>query len=102
MRKYKVWHSVHAILGGYYPGDLPGSIDSLLFGLDDDEGRLNFVGGSCVYTDSGQIHDLLEPLKGSGGFTGRRPTKKNRWSGKAQKLVPLRRAVVVELSADLT
>ena len=32
------------------------------------DGRLNFVGGSRVYRDAEQIHDLLEPLKGSGGF----------------------------------
>ena len=100
MRKFKVWHTVDAVLGGYYQGDLPGSIDSLLFGLYDDDGRLNFVGGSRVYADAAQIHDLLEPLKGSGGFTGRRPTKKNRWSGKEQKFVPLRPALVAELSAD--
>ena len=101
MQKYKVWHTVDAVLAGYYEGDLPGSIDSLLFGLYGDDGLLHFVGPSRVYGDSAEIAKLLNPLEGEGGFTGRRPGKKNRWSGKPQKFVPLRPVLVAELSADL-
>ncbi len=37
MRKFKVWHTVDAVLAGYYEDAETGKIDSLLFGLYDDD-----------------------------------------------------------------
>ena len=85
MRKYKVWHTVDAVLAGYYEDEATRTIDSLLFGLYGDDGLLHFVGHSRVYDDAAEIAKLLEPLKGGTGFTGRAPGGKSRWTGKAQK-----------------
>jgi ATP-dependent DNA ligase len=100
MRKYKVWHTVDAVLAGYYEDEATGTIDSLLFGLYGDDGLLHFVGHSRVYDDAAEIARLLEPLKGGTGFTGRTPGGKSRWTGKVQKLVRLEPRLVAELSAD--
>jgi hypothetical protein len=55
MRKYKVWHTVDAVLGGYYEDEATGTVDSLLFGLYGDDGLLHFVGHSRVYNDAAEI-----------------------------------------------
>ena len=101
MRKFKVWHTVDAVLAGYYEDAETGKIDSLLFGLyDDDDGLLHYVGHSRVYGDAAEIAKLLAPLKGGQGFTGRAPAGKSRWTGKVQKMVRLDPKLVAELSAD--
>jgi ATP-dependent DNA ligase len=100
MRKYKVWHTVDAVLASYYEDEATGTVDSLLFGLYGDDGLLHFVGHSRVYDDAAEIAKLLKPLKGGTGFTGRAPGGKSRWTGKAQKMVRLDPVLVAELSAD--
>jgi ATP-dependent DNA ligase len=52
MRKYKIWHTVDAVLAGYYEDEATRSIDSLLFGLYAEDGLLHFVGHSRVYDDA--------------------------------------------------
>jgi ATP-dependent DNA ligase len=42
----------------------------------------------------------LSSLIGGPGFTGRAPLDKSRWSTKERKAIPLRPAMVVEVSAD--
>jgi ATP-dependent DNA ligase len=96
MRKFKVWHTVDAVLAGYYEDEATGTIDSLL----GDDGLLHFVGHSRIYSDAAEMAKLLEPLKGGSGFTGRSPGGKSRWTGKAQKMVRLDPMLVAELSAD--
>ena len=64
MRKFKLWHSVDAVLAGYYEDEATRTIDSLLFGLYSDDGLLHFVGHSRVYDDAAKIARLLEPLRG--------------------------------------
>jgi len=100
MRKFKVWHTVDAVLAGYYEDEATGTVDSLLFGLYGDDGLLHFVGHSRVYHDAAEIAKLLEPLRGAGGFTGRSPGGKSRWNGKTQKMIRLTPMLVAELSAD--
>ena len=102
MRKYKVWHTVDAVLAGYYEDEATRTIDSLLFGLYGDDGLLHFVGHSRVYDDAAEIAKLLAPLKGGTGFTGRAPGGKSRWTGKTQKMVRLEPRLVAELSAPIT
>ena len=89
MCKLKVWHTVDAVLAGYYEDEATGTIDSLLFGLYGDDGLLHFVGHSRVYFDAAEIAKLLDPLKGGTGLTGRAPGGKSRWTGKTQKMVRL-------------
>ena len=55
MRKFKVWHTVDAVLAGYYEDEATGTVDSLLFGLYGDDGLLHFVGHSRVYNDAAKI-----------------------------------------------
>jgi ATP-dependent DNA ligase len=100
MRKFKVWHTVDAVLAGYYEDEATGTIDSLLFGLYGEDGLLHFVGHSRVYFDAAEMAKLLEPLKGGTGFTGRAPGGKSKWTGKTQKMVRLDPLLVAELSAD--
>ena len=102
MRKFKVWHTVDAVLAGYYEDEATRTIDSLLFGLYGDDGLLHFVGHSRVYDDAAEIAKLLAPLKGGTGFTGRAPGGKSRWTGKTQKMVRLEPRLVAELSAPIT
>jgi ATP-dependent DNA ligase len=85
--------------GLYRKGDNV-KIESLLLGLYDADGRLNYVGRARVGSDAAEIEGRLEPLVGGSGFTGRAPGGKNRWSGKERKPVPLDPALVVEVSAD--
>jgi hypothetical protein len=46
MRKFKLWHTVAAVLAGYCEDPAIGTIDSLLFGLCGDDGLLQYVLGS--------------------------------------------------------
>ena len=48
----------------------------------------------------GEVTELLKPLVGGEGFTGRAPGGKSRWSGRERKVVPLQPQLVVEASAD--
>ena len=102
MRKFKVWHTVDAVLAGYYEDEATGGIDSLLFGLYDEEGwspalRRPFASLRRCWRD----REVLEQAQdGRGGFTGRSPGGKSRWTGKAQKMIRLKPVLVAELSAD--
>ena len=100
MRKFKVWHTVDAVLAGYYEDEATRTIDSLLFGLYGDDGLLHFVGHSRVYDDAADIAKLLKPLRGGTGFTGRSPGGKSRWTGQVQRMIQLKPILVAELSAD--
>ena len=76
------------------------SVEYLLLGLYDDLGLLNYV-GRCGVRESGRdIADILKPIIGGSGFTGKAPGGKSRWSGRDRKPVPLRPTLVAEVSAD--
>jgi ATP-dependent DNA ligase len=98
MQKYKLWKTVDCVVGGYYPRPGGRQVEYLLLGLYDDEGRLNYVGRARA--GDGEIMELLQPLIGGDGFTGRSPSGKSRWSNRERRVVPLRPRLVVEASAD--
>jgi ATP-dependent DNA ligase len=99
MQKYKLWKTVDCVVGGYYPRHGGGrQVEYLLLGLYDRDGRLNYVGRARA--GDREINDLLQPLVGGEGFTGRAPAGKSRWSGRERKVVPLKPKLVVEASAD--
>ena len=100
MRKYKLWKTVDCVVGGLYRKLGTELIDSLLLGLYDEQGRLNYVGRIRVHGGAEALSDALEPLIGGEGFTGRAPGGKSRWSTRERKPVPLKPVLVVEVSAD--
>jgi ATP-dependent DNA ligase len=98
MQKYKLWKTVDCVVGGYYPHHGGRQVEYLLLGLYDNGGLLNYVGRARP--GEAKIADLLRPLVGGEGFTGRAPGGKNRWSGRERRVVPLKPRLVVEASAD--
>jgi ATP-dependent DNA ligase len=100
MRKFKLWKTVDCVVAGLYRKGDSQTVEHLLLGLYDEEGRLNYVGRVRLYEDAAEIGRLLEPLVGGSGFTGRAPGGKSRWSGKERRPVPLQPVLVAEVSAD--
>jgi ATP-dependent DNA ligase len=98
MQKYKLWKTIDCVIGGYYPRQGGREVEYLLLGLYDSDGRLNYVGRARP--SDGEVTELLKPLVGGEGFTGRAPGGKSRWSGRERKVVPLQPRLVVEASAD--
>src|SRR5689334_9934751 len=58
------------------------SVGSLLLGLYDDKGLLNHVGFTSAFTDSERMKgsQIVRPVIGGSGFTGRTPGGPSRWS----------------------
>jgi ATP-dependent DNA ligase len=100
MQKFKLWKTLDCVVGGLYRKGETSAVESLLLGLYDADGRLNYVGRAPVHARRAEIARLVEPLIGGQGFTGRAPGGRNRWSGKERKPVPLKPVLVAEVSAD--
>ena len=88
------------VVGGLYLKRGTRRVEYLLLGLYDAEGRLDYVGRAGVGADEPQIRARLRGLIGKGGFTGRAPGGKSRWSSRERDDVPLAPALVVEVGAD--
>ncbi len=98
MQKYKLWRSVDCVLGGLYLRT-DGTIEYLLLGLYDDQGRLDYVGRCNWHGEDAPLLALADET--APGFTGARiPGGKSRWSGKERTAVLLRPERVAEVSAD--
>jgi ATP-dependent DNA ligase len=100
MQKYKRWQTVDCVVGGAYLGSDGQSVESVLLGLYDDDGKLHYVGHSTVRADARAITEKLKRNIGGQGFSGRSPGGKDRWSGRERKVVPLRPELVVEARTD--
>jgi hypothetical protein len=101
MQKFKVWQTVDCVVGGLYlrPGGL--AVEYLLMGLYDREGNLNYVGRCGLGDmDGAEVAEILHPLVGGPGFTGRAPGGKSRWSSRDRQFIPLQPKLVAEVSAD--
>lgn len=98
MQKYKLWTTIDCVVGGYYPRHGGRQVEYLLLGLYDSDGRLNYVGRARP--GAGETAEILQPLVGGVGFTGRSPGGTSRWSGRERTVVPLKPKLVVEASAD--
>ena len=99
MRKYKAWRTVDCVVGGVHVAGR--SVEALLLGLYDDEGRLSYVGRAPIARDGPSIYELIEPIMGGRSFTGRRPERRDRWTGKDRTPVDIRPIVVAEVATDL-
>ncbi len=101
MIKVKHVKTADCVVGGFrYSGS---KIGSLLLGLYDERGVLNFVGHAASFSESKreEISKTIEPLKGGEGFTGRAPGGPSRWSGKrSSEWEPLTPDLVCEVRYD--
>ena len=100
MQKFKKHVTIDCVVGGLYLREGTEIIDSLLLGLYDEEGRLNYVGRAPIRKDAGELGKLFKSLIGGDGFTGRAPGGKSRWSGKERRPIPIHPQIVLEVSAD--
>jgi ATP-dependent DNA ligase len=101
MIKVKQQRTADCVVGGYRLSG--GKVGSLLLGLYDGEGLLNYVGYTSSFSASkrGELLDKLAPLRGPSAFTGNSPGGPSRWSrGRSSEWEPLRPELVAEVIYD--
>ena len=101
MIKVKRQRTADCVVGGYR---LSGSkVGSLLLGLYDADGKLDYVGFTSSFSDADRADLLpkLEPFKGPPAFTGNSPGGPSRWSrGRSAEWTALNPELVVEVIYD--
>lgn len=101
MIKVKQQRTADCVVGGYR---LSGNkVGSLLLGLYDGAGKLNYVGFTSSFSaaEKAALRGELEPLHGPSAFTGTSPGGPSRWSlGRSTEWVPLRPELVAEVIYD--
>lgn len=102
--KIKAIRSADCIVGGYRLTD-KATLGSLLLGLYDKQGRLDYVGFTSGYsaTEKRALLERLRPLHAdaTASFDGRAPGGPSRWNrGKSTEWQPLRPELVLEVSFD--
>ncbi|MDB5391418.1 MAG: dependent ligase [Planctomycetaceae bacterium] len=103
MQKIKNRHTADCVVAGFRYLKGEDVVGSLLLGLYDAEGHLNHVGFTSSFkSDERQrITEIVEPLKGGVGFSGRAPGGPSRWNGgEAKEWESLKPALVVEVAYD--
>ncbi len=103
MQKIKHRHTADCVVGGFRYLAKKKVVGSLLLGLFDEEHHLNHVGFTSSFkaSERQKITDVVEPLKGGAGFTGRAPGGPSRWNGgQAKEWEPLVPKLVVEVAFD--
>ncbi len=103
MEKIKMLRTADCVVGGFRYATGRKVIGSLLLGLYDNTGLLNYVGFSSGLTDAERkrLTPELEALVEPPGFTGNAPGGLSRWSTKrSMEWHPLRPELVVEVSYD--
>ena len=83
MQKIKRLRTADCVVGGFrYASTNPKDIGSLLLGLYNEHGHLDHVGFAASFTAAERraLKNVIEPLKGGSGFTGRAPGGPSRWS----------------------
>ena len=103
--KVKPHRSADCVIVGFrWSEKVEGQISTLLLGLYDDSGRLDFVGHTAGFPAAirKQLHELLPPLVEAGHISGERvPGGQSRWSrGKELDWIPVRPEVVCEIRFD--
>jgi len=101
MIKVKRQRTADCVVGGYRLSG--GKVGSLLLGLYDDGGKLNYVGFTSSFSaaERGELLGKFEPLIGKSAFTGNSPGGPSRWSrGRSTEWVPLRPELVAEVVYD--
>jgi ATP-dependent DNA ligase len=104
MIKVKVQKTADCVVGGYRLSKAGDGIGSLLLGLYDDAGSLQYVGHTSSFKAK-ERRELLEQfrqIEGESGFGhGRSPGGPSRWAAsREQSWVPVRPEIVCEVSFD--
>lgn len=101
MTKIKQQRTADCVVGGYrLSGE---TVGSLLLGLYDDTGKLNYVGFTSSFSaaERGELLARLTPLHGESAFTGSSPGGPSRWSrGRSTEWVALKPELVAEVTYD--
>lgn len=103
MQKIKRLRTADCVVGGFRYASKGKLVGSLLLGLYDEDGRLHHVGFTSSFkaAEKQAITEILEPLAGGDGFTGRAPGGPSRWSTeRSAQWVPLEPKLVVEVQYD--
>ncbi len=102
--KVKALRSADCVVGGYRVSET-GAVGSLLLGLYDEAGRLDYVGFTSGYSvaEKHALIDRLTPLHvaAGGAFDGKAPGGPSRWNrGKSTAWQALRPQLVLEVRFD--
>jgi ATP-dependent DNA ligase len=101
MVKVKQRRTADCVVGGYRKGK--GGVGSLLLGLYDREGKLDYVGFSSSFSDVDRatLAKKLAKDEGASPFTGSSPGGASRWSnGRSTEWVALKGDLVAEVIYD--
>jgi ATP-dependent DNA ligase len=105
MIKIKHRRTVDVVVGGFREHKVGGKIGSLLLGLYNDDGDLNFIGHCSGFPDVDrvEIFERFQELVSADSFgeEARMPGGQSRWSGeKDLSWTPVKPGVVIEVSYD--
>ncbi|GAC1390132.1 MAG: ATP-dependent DNA ligase [Vulcanimicrobiaceae bacterium] len=103
MVKVKSMRTADCIVGGYRVSNDGTSIGSLLLGLYDADGHLDYVGFTSGFsaTEKRSLLKELAAMKSQSAFTARSPGGPSRWSrGKESAWVPVAPTKVLEVEFD--
>ncbi|MGZ4151652.1 MAG: ATP-dependent DNA ligase [Actinomycetota bacterium] len=101
MVKVKHHRTIDCVVGGYRLERKGDGVGSLLLGLYDDDGSLQYVGHTSAFRakERRELRETLRPLEGGSSFgEGRSPGGPSRWSGgRDTEWVPLEPKLVCEV-----
>jgi len=104
MVKVKHHRTADCVVGGYRPAKAGGGVGSLLLGLYDEDGALQFLGHTSSFTaaERRDVRELVRPLEGGESFgQGRTPGGPSRWSaGRDSSWVNIQPTLVCEVQFD--
>ena len=103
MIKIKRIRTADCVVGGFRYAEKSNGIGSLLLGLYNGENLLDHVGFTSSFSaeQRKELKQVVEPLIGQPGFTGRAPGGPSRWSTKrSSEWQPLKPKLVCEVSYD--
>ncbi|HKW65998.1 MAG TPA: ATP-dependent DNA ligase [Terriglobales bacterium] len=103
MVKVKRIRTADCVVGGFRYSEKGGQIGSLLLGLYNQQGLLDHVGFTSSFNaeQRQELKNIVEPLIGSPGFTGKAPGGLSRWSTRrSMEWQPLQPKLVCEVRYD--
>ena len=103
MVKIKRIRTADCVVGGFRYASKGGVVGSLLLGLYNQEGKLDHVGFTSSFSREQRqaLLDVLKPVMGPPGFTGKAPGGPSRWSTeRSGEWEPLKPKLVCEVSYD--